>query len=393
MSAAPTSRSSRFGSLAQAVKDRAAATAPPRAEGEGGGAPIAPSPSRALAGAGVHGPSAALGTLAEGLRERVARLEAELTRASGRNADLERDLERAKKTASTAGAFVEEFLFLDPRFVRDELPRDRMPGAFAGPEFEELLADIRDNGQNDAITVRPSARGEGGGYEVAAGRRRLEACRLLEVQVLARVRCLDDAAMLRVQFAENERREDISALERARWFAEVQARLGAPQKDVAAQFGLDPSTLSLYLRLARFPAEIVERLRAPRRLAALRARRVMEAVEADSRALPRILDALDAHARASASRYGGVDPEEQIDVLLRAAEGRGGPRPAARVPLPDRRHVVHQGRRVGTLTRNGGQWVFRFATSVQDEVVQALADRMGDLIAEIHRGTDAGNRS
>ena len=393
MSAAPTSRSSRFGSLAQAVKDRAAATAPPRAEGEGGGAPTAPPPSRAPAGAGIHGPSAALGTLAEGLRERVARLEAELARASGRNADLERDLERARKAASVAGSSVEEFLFLDPRSVRDELPRDRMPGAFAGPEFEELLADIRDNGQNDAITVRPSSGGEGG-YEVAAGRRRLEACRLLEVQVLARVRRLDDAAMLRVQFAENERREDISALERARWFAEVQVRLGAPQKDVAAQFGLDPSTLSLYLRLARFPVEIVERLRAPRRLAALRARRVMEAVEADPRALPRILEALDAHVRASASRRGGgVDPEEQIDVLLRAAEGRGGPRPAGRVPVPDRRHVVHQGRRVGTLTRNGGQWVFRFSTSVQDEVVQALADRMGDLIAEVHKVTDAGDRS
>ncbi|CAA9225784.1 MAG: Plasmid replication protein RepB [uncultured Craurococcus sp.] len=119
----------------------------------------------------------------------------------------------------------------------------------------------------------------------------------------------------------------------------------------------------------------------------------MEAVEADPRALPRILDALDAHARASRHGGGGVDPEEQIDVLLRAAEGRGGPRPAARAPLPDRRHVVHQGRRVGTLTRNGGQWVFRFATSVQDEVVQALADRMGDLIAEIHKGTDVGDRS
>lgn len=395
MSAAPTFRSSRFGSIAQAVKDRAAETARPHAEGEARGAPDGHPPSRAPAGAGVHGPSAALGTLAEGLRERVARLEAELARSSGRNADLERDLERAKRTASSAGASVEELLFLDPRTVRDELPRDRMPGAFAGREFDELLADICDNGQNDAITVRPSAGGEGGGYEVAAGRRRLEACKLLGVQVLARVRRLDDAAMLRVQFAENERREDISALERARWFAEVQARLGAPQKDVAAQFGLDPSTLSLYLRLARFPAEIVERLRAPRRLAALRARRIMEAVEADARALPRILDALDAHVRASASRHGGggVDPDEQIDVLLRAAEGRGGPRSEARAPLPDRRHVVHQGRRVGTLTRNGGQWVFRFATSVQDEVVQALADRMGDLIAEIHKGTDAGDRS
>ena len=88
--------------------------------------------------------------------------------------------------------------------------------------------------------------------------------------------------MLRVQFSENERREDISALERSRWFAEVKARLDLPSKDIAQQFGLDPSTLSLYLRLARFPSEIVERLVEPRRLSVLRARRVMESLEADA---------------------------------------------------------------------------------------------------------------
>jgi ParB family transcriptional regulator, chromosome partitioning protein len=376
-------RSSRFGALAQAVKERAGAAAVQADEREGSAVLAETTPARPLTNAGVHAPSAALGNLAEGLRERVARLEAELGRANGREAELERDLRHARKAASRAGDSVEDFLFLDPQTVRDELPRDRLPGAFAGPEFEDLLADIRDNGQNDAITVRPAPSGEG--FEVAAGRRRLEACKLLKLQVLARVRRLDDAAMLRVQFSENERREDISALERARWFADVQARFSAQKKDLAAQFGLDPSTLSLYLRLARFPAEIVERLRAPRRLAVLRARRVMEAVEADPRALPRILDALDAHARASASRHGGVDPEEQIAVLLRAAEGRGGVRSSARSPLPERRHIVHEGRRVGTLTRNGGQWVFRFATSMRDEVVQALVDRIGGLVAEVGR--------
>ena len=57
--------------------------------------------------------------------------------------------------------------------------------------------------------------------------------------------------------------------------------------------------------------------------------------------------------------------------------------------MPDRRHVVHRGRRVGTLTRNGGQWVFRFATTIDEEVVQALADRIGDLVAEVEAATQA----
>lgn len=366
-----SARPSRFNALAQAVKERAASVDPPTPAAPGPGDVPAPS------GAGRHKPAAALGVMAEGLRERVARLEAELVGAQGRNADLERDLERARAAAARAGGAVEEFVFLDPAVVRDELPRDRLPGAFEGLEFDELLADIRANGQNDAITVRRAASGEG--FEVAAGRRRLEACRRLGVPVLARVRGLDDAAMLRVQFSENERREDISALERARWFAEVKTRLDVPAKDVAAEFGLDPSTLSLYLRLARFPAEIVGRLREPRRLSVLRARRVMEAVEGGADALERICEALDAYAAAARA----PDPDEQIDVLMRAAEGRGAERPTARAPVPERRHVVHRGRRVGTLTRNGGQWVFRFATSIGEDVVQALADRLGDLMAEI----------
>ncbi|MFZ4408564.1 MAG: ParB/RepB/Spo0J family partition protein [Paracraurococcus sp.] len=368
-----SARPSRFGSLAQAVKDRTAAAAD-----EAGSKPAAPEAS-VPSGAGLHRPAVALGAMAEGLRERVARLETELSQASGRNTDLERELGQARIAAGRAGAAVEEFLYLNPDLIRDDLPHDRLPSAFAGAEFEALLADIKDNGQNDAITVRRCA--DGTGFEIAAGRRRLEACRQLGRQVLARSRDLDDGAMLRVQFSENERREDISALERSRWLAEVKARLNLPSKDVALQFGLDPSTLSLYLRLARFPAEIVTRLAEPRRLSVLRARRVMEALEADDAALPRIFAALDGLGRA------GVDPEAQIDALMRAAEGRGGDRSAARPPVPDRRHVVHRGRRIGTLTRNGGQWVFRFANTITEEVVQALADRIGDLVAEVEVDT------
>ncbi len=379
---------SKFGALAQAVKDHAASASRglPTTGKDADGAGATPE-ARAPAAAGLHKPAVALGALAESLRERVSRLEAELAQAAGRNTDLERALDQARAAATRAGEAVEEFVFLDPAQIRDELPRDRLPGAFSGPEFEELLADIRENGQNDAITVRPAM--DGYGFEVAAGRRRLEACRRLERPVLARVRGLDDPGMLRVQFSENERREDISALERARWFAAVRAKLEMPAKDVAAQFGLDPSTLSLYLRLARFPDEIVGRLREPRRLSVLRARRVMEAVETDARVLRRIVDAIDAHARAAEGRGGAPDPDEQVEVLVRAAEGRAGDRSGVRAALPERRHVVHRGRRVGTLTRNGGQWVFRFATSVSEEVVQALADRIGDLVEEVE---NAGQR-
>jgi ParB family transcriptional regulator, chromosome partitioning protein len=360
---------SRFTNLAQAVKDR---TAEPRTA-----VPV-DQPQRPI-GAGVHKPAAALGAVGEALRDRISRLEAELAKAGSTNEGLADELRRVKALGARVGDTIEEFLFLEPGSIIDRLPKDRLRGGFEGREFDELLADIEANGQNDAITVR---RTSGAAFEVAAGRRRLEACRRLNRNVLARVRELDDQSMLRVQFSENERRADISALERARWFSEVRDQLRKPAKDIAAQFGVDPSTFSLYLRLARFPDEILDRLKEPQRLAVLPARRIMEAVEADPGAIRRILDALDAHEQTTTEASAEIDPAAQIEVLVRAAEGRGLNRSSPRSPVPERRHIVHQGRRIGTLTRNGGQWVFRFATSIPDSEVQILAERLANPITD-----------
>src|SRR5215471_5060304 len=96
---------SRFGSLAQAVKDRTA----------GEGDQVAPAP--APMGAGVHKPIAALGVVAEGLRDRIKRLETELAQANTKNTGLERDLAHARTATANAGEAIAEFLFLDPTVV------------------------------------------------------------------------------------------------------------------------------------------------------------------------------------------------------------------------------------------------------------------------------------
>jgi ParB family transcriptional regulator, chromosome partitioning protein len=364
---------SRFNSLAQAVMERTA-------EPEG---PTQPVETARPPGAGVHKPAAALNAVGETLRDHIARVEAELAHATSTNGELAAELQRAKALRDKAGDAADEFHFLEANSVVDRLPRDRLRGRAEGREFDELFADIEKNGQNDAITAR---RGADGAFEVAAGRRRLEVCKRLQRRVLARVRQLDDQSMLRIQFSENERRTDISALERARWFSEVRDQLKTSAKEIAAQFGVDPSTFSLYLRLARFPDEILDRLSEPQRLAVLPARRIMEVLENDTTALQRILEALDAHRQLLADTATPVDPAAQLDVLIRAAEGRGAGRAGPRSPVPDRRHIVYQGRRIGTLTRNGGQWIFRFATSIPDSEVHVLAERLavpvGDAVSQ-----------
>jgi ParB family chromosome partitioning protein len=331
-------------------------------------------------GAGAHRPRTAIVAVGETLRSNVARLEAELAQATTENADLVTQLERARALSVRAGAEIEEFVYLDATSVIDLLPKDRLFGRTEGPKFEELFSAIGADGQNDAITVRRGA--ADATYEIAAGRRRLEVCRRLKRPVLARLRDLDDGAMLRIQYSENEQRLDISALERARWFAAVKDQTGARAKDVAARFGVDPSTLSLYLRLARFPDVIIDRLEEPQRLAVLPARRVMEAIDTDATTVQRICDALDAHSRTSQDTGAFDYPVRQIEVLIDAAAGRTGTRAGARSPVPDRRHIVHQGRRVGTLTRNGRQWVFRFATSISDSEVRLLAERLAPPVSD-----------
>jgi ParB family chromosome partitioning protein len=108
----------------------------------------------------------------------------------------------------------------------------------------------------------------------------------------------------------------------------------------------------------------------------------MEVIEADPTAVQRIQDALDGYERSNADSGAPNDPGAQIDVLIRAAESRAGGSTGPRSPIPERRHIVHQGRRIGTLTRNGGQWVFRFATSIPDTEVYVLAERLAIPVAE-----------
>ena len=207
-----------------------------------------------------------------------------------------------------------------------------------------------------------------------------------EIHVLARIRPLDHEGMLGVQFAENERRQDISAIERARWLAQVKDRYGKQVQQLADDYNLDRTTVSLYLRLARLPDEIVQRLVDARALPMLKARRLIAALEQDAGALARVTGALDSQLSACEARGSRPSPDDQVEVAIRAAEGRNLPRSAddtTAAILNDKRVIVHRGRRVGTLIRNGGQWVVRFASTTDDQMVLAIAERLSGLMEQI----------
>jgi ParB family transcriptional regulator, chromosome partitioning protein len=317
------------------------------------------------------------------LEAELAAAEAEIARLRGAGdsaaseAEAARDaaaagLERVRRLAERAGDAVDEFYLLDPAVVADPLPADRLAVAFDDDEFRELRESIRQHGQDTPITVRPGPANEA--FEIAAGRRRLEACRQLGVPVLARVRSLDDRAMLRAQHDENERRRDVSAFERARWFAAVRDRLGLAVADLAREFGVDLSTMSTYLRIARLPRPLTEALSDPRVLSVHRSRQLLVALDRDEAALGRGLAALARHHEEAAERGVRPGPEAEFAVVVAAMEGR---EPAAR--LQRRTIVDRRGRVLATVVRSGQQWIFRMASGVEEGFVAFVADRLPAL--------------
>jgi len=179
---------------------------------------------------------AALGAHSEGLSAEVKRLSTE------------------REEAISAGQLLIE---IEPDQIHDPLPRDRLEISFSDADFDALKRSIQDDGQLIPVTVRKSS---GDDYEIAAGRRRVEACRQLGLRVLARVQELDDVEMLQLQFEENEQRADISSYERACWYRAVQKEYDFSTPELARRFNISQPMIVKYLKLGRIPTEIVEAL-------------------------------------------------------------------------------------------------------------------------------------
>ncbi|MDF1631256.1 plasmid partitioning protein RepB [Mycoplana sp. MJR14] len=140
---------------------------------------------------------------------------------------------------------------LEPATIEPSFVRDRMPG-----DIDGLLASIREQGQQVPILVRPhpekSAR-----YQVAFGHRRLRALSELGRPVKAVVRDLTDEQLVVAQGQENNEREDLTFIEKARFAHHLNKQF--PREIVIAAMSLDKSNLSKMLLLVdALPSELID---------------------------------------------------------------------------------------------------------------------------------------
>lgn len=139
---------------------------------------------------------------------------------------------------------------IDSSFIADRLEID--------PEgLADLVAQIREHGQQVPILVRPNPKSEGR-YQVAYGHRRLAAARELGIPVRAVVRDLSDEQLVVSQGQENNSRTDLSYIERS-FFAFRLEKLDFSRDTIMAALGVDKAALSRMIALvASLPGELIE---------------------------------------------------------------------------------------------------------------------------------------
>jgi ParB family chromosome partitioning protein len=140
---------------------------------------------------------------------------------------------------------------VDGSFVRDRLEEDRQ-------EYADLLAAIRERGQDTPILVRPHPQ-QSGRYMVVFGHRRLAIAKELGRPVRAVVKSLDDRAHVIAQGQENSARSNLSFIEKAMFARRlIELNYDGDNATVMAALAIDKTTLSKMLSVASLPAPILE---------------------------------------------------------------------------------------------------------------------------------------
>jgi ParB family chromosome partitioning protein len=129
---------------------------------------------------------------------------------------------------------------------------------FAEAEIAELTASIRERGVLQPILVRPSPRTPGE-YEIVAGERRWRASQKAGLKsVPALVREVGDDLSFEIAVVENVQRADLNAMEEARAYQALMARLGYTQEQAAERVGKSRSHVANTLRLLQLPPAVQE---------------------------------------------------------------------------------------------------------------------------------------
>lgn len=203
---------------------------------------------------------------------------------------------------------------LDPSDVEPSFVADRMP--MSADAHSRLVEAIREHGQQVPILVRPHP-DKPGRYQVAYGHRRLRALAELGRPVRAVVKALADEDLVIAQGQENNERQDLSYIEKARFAHRLQER-GFRRDTIMTAMSVYKSDLSNMLSVvARIPEDVVD---AVGPAASIGRRGWIDLAE--QLASRDVVDRV--RALATSPRFQGLDSDERFKQVYAAVRPRSG---------------------------------------------------------------------
>lgn len=251
---------------------------------------------------------------------------------------------------------------VDPSPIADRLPADLDPG------FDQLVASIKQNGQQVPVLVRPSPSIEGR-FQIAYGRRRLRALIQLGRPVKAIVRELSDDEVVVAQGRENLDRADLSFIEKA-LFAKRLEDAGYERSVIVAALSTDKADLSRYIAIARRVPEELARQIGP----AAKAGRSRWSALAEALAKPKASSKVD--DTVASEQFRSADSDTRFTLIA------GALAPSVERAAKGEAWSTPEGRRAARIERRGTQTAITFDEKRVPEFATFVAERLDALYAE-----------
>ena len=274
----------------------------------------------------------------------------------------------AAKELRSALAAGDKVVELSPNQIEASFIRDRIPTE-NDAALDELVASMRDSGQQVPILVRPHPTKDNK-YQAAYGHRRLHAAIVLERPVKAVVRNLSDEELILAQGQENGPRVDLSFIERA-LFAKRLEQHGFDRDKISQALSVDKPETSRLLQVAEaIPTEIILAIGPAAKIGRPRWLAFADLLK-DKAAAERIAGAI------AEVQFSAIDTNERFARLWAKAQGPKAPKKASGDKIRTRKGIV-----LASMERTAKGTKI---TVTSEDFAQFLDARMSDLVEQFER--------
>ena len=139
------------------------------------------------------------------------------------------------------------------------LPNPKQPRSlFNEEELNELAASIKEHGIIQPLIVNEKSNGQ---YTLIAGERRLRAAQIAGLTTVPVIcRDADDKQLLELALIENIQREDLSPLEAAEAYKNLEENFDMTHEEISKRVGKNRVSVTNTMRLLKLPGEVQKSL-------------------------------------------------------------------------------------------------------------------------------------